>query len=366
MGKDKDNNNMRVYQIVTTLSYGDAVGNDVLALDDALRRHGYKTCIYAEHIDYRINRKQVKKISKLKKLKKDDLIVYHFAIATELNTQIKNYPCKIIMRYHNITPYHFFKNYSQSLTELCRQGRDQLEALKDDIQYCIADSEYNKNDLRELGFTGRIDVLPILIPFSDYEKEPDQYIVRQYRDDGYVNILFTGRIAPNKKQEDVIAAFYMYQKYYNPKSRLFVVGSYAGMESYYNRVKQYAEKLGVENVFFTGHIKFDKILAYYSIADLFLCMSEHEGFCVPIVESMFFGIPIIAYESTAVVDTLGGAGILLKEKKPLETAGMIDYIMNHPELRDQMVQAGRKRLEDFEHDKVEQQFLNCISEYAKG
>lgn len=353
---------MRIVQLMPTLSYGDAVGNDALAINDTLKRNGYNTCIYAENIDKRIDKSIVKKASELKGLERDDLIIYHFSTGSKLNAQLRNFSCKIVMRYHNITPYNFFEGYNPALSELCWQGREQLKALRNDVEYCIADSEFNKRDLEELGFKCNIDVLPILIPFCDYEKEPDNNVVRRYESDEYINILFTGRIAPNKRQEDVIAAFHLYQKYYNPKSRLFMVGSYDGMAIYYNRLRRYAEELHVKNVYFTGHIKFDAILAYYRTADLFLCMSEHEGFCVPVVEAMFFGIPIVAYDSTAVGGTLGGAGVLLSEKNPLETAGMIDYIVNHTELREKMLQNGSERLRDFEHDKIEERFLK----YVKG
>lgn len=357
---------MKILQLLPTLSYGDAVGNDVLALDDTLRRHGYETCIYAENIDKRIDKKIVRNVSELKNLKENDLILYHFSTGTKLNLELKNFPCKIVMRYHNVTPYQFFEGYNPALTELCWKGREQLKALKNDIKYCLADSEFNKHDLEELGFSCEIQVLPILIPFSDYEKEPDKTIIRRYKNDGYINILFTGRIAPNKKQEDIISTFYMYQKYYNPKSRLFIVGSYNGMSQYYSRLKDYTNKLNVNNVYFTGHIKFQEILAYYRVSDLFLCMSEHEGFCVPLVEAMFFNLPIIAYDSTAVGSTLGKAGVLIREKQPLETAGLINYILNHLELKEDMIQRGMERLKDFEHSKIEERFIKYIKACIEG
>ena len=156
-----------------------------------------------------------------------------------------------------------------------------------------------------MGYTCPIDVCPILIPFSDYEKEPDRRVLRRYKGDGKTNLLFVGRIAPNKKQENVIRAFYFYHKYYSPDSRLFLVGSWSGMESYYERLCDYVKALGIaEHVVFTGHIRFDEILAYYHLADVFLCMSEHEGFCVPLVEAMYFHVPIVAYSCAAVPDTL--------------------------------------------------------------
>ena len=126
-------------------------------------------------------------------------------------------------------------------------------------------------------------------------------------DDDYVNILFTGRVVPNKKQEDVIEAFYYYKRFIQPKSRLILVGSFAGIDKYHDQLEAYVNKLGLEDVIFTGQIKFDEILAYYQLADLFLCMSEHEGFCVPIVEAMYFNVPVIARDTSAIAWTLAGS-----------------------------------------------------------
>ena len=119
----------------------------------------------------------------------------------------------------------------------------------------------------------------------------------------------------------------------------------------------------MDNVYFTGHIKFDEILAYYNLSDLFLCMSEHEGFCVPLVEAMKFDLPIIAYDSSAIGDTLGGSSVLLKDKNPLEVAGMIHYLTTHPDVMETLKEEQRARLNDFSHDKIEEQFLQYMSEF---
>ena len=147
------------------------------------------------------------------------------------------------------------------------------------------------------------------------------------------------------------------------KSRLFLVGSYKGMQVYYQRLKRYVKELGVKNVFFSGQVKFEEILAYYSIADLFLCMSEHEGFCVPLVEAMCFDVPIVAYNSSAVGDTLGGAGILLENKNYLETAGMIEYIVKNEEIKERVIKGQRKRLQYFKHDRIEKLFLEYMNQF---
>ncbi|MCC8136457.1 MAG: glycosyltransferase [Clostridiales bacterium] len=352
---------MKIIQILTTISYGDAVSNDTIALADTLQGAGYETDIYAENIDSRLPEEMACRIDQLPPLSGDDIIIYHLSTGTPLNYKVAEYPCRKIMIYHNITPYSFFEEYSYAAWNLCRAGQEGMRFLSDKVDYCLAVSEYNKSDLIKAGYSCPIDVLPILIPFSDYEKDADETVIKKYTDERYVNILFTGRIAPNKRQEDVIRAFAMYQKYYNPQCRLFIVGSYNGAERYYNRLKKYVKKLHLENsVYFTGHISFGEMLAYYKIANVFLCMSEHEGFCVPLVEAMYFGVPIIAYDSSAIGDTLNGTGVLLTDKNPLETAGMIHYLMTHSEERDSIINGQYERLKDFEHDKIERQFLDYL------
>ena len=351
--------------MLPTVTYGDAVGNDVIALDRVLKKAGYRTGIYAERIGQKIPAGLARSISKVPKLKDDDVIIYHFSTGTGLNFRLPEYNGRKILVYHNVTPSEYFSGYSVSAWNLCRYGIEGAEFLSDKVEYCLADSEFNKQNLRDLGYKCPVDVLPILIPFDDYRKAPNKRILERYSGDGYINLLFTGRIAPNKCQEDVIAAFYQYHKNYNERSRLFLVGNYSGMEVYHDELVRYAKELGIgDNVIFTGHIGFDEILAYYHNADLLLCMSEHEGFCVPLVEAMFFDIPIIAYDSSAIAGTLGGSGFLLKEKNPLETAGVMNYIMQNKDFSETMKKTQRERLKDFDHEVVEKQFLNYMDSFA--
>ncbi|MCD7761936.1 MAG: glycosyltransferase [Lachnospiraceae bacterium] len=355
---------MKIIQLLPTIAYGDAVSNDAIALADTLRRAGYDTGIYAENIDPRLPEEMALKPDFLPPLSDRDIIIYHLSTGSQMNYKVAEYPCRKIIIYHNITPFSYFEEYSYDMWSLCKSGQEGMRFLADKADYCLAVSEYNRSDLIKAGYSCSIDVLPILIPFADYEKEPDEAVMKKYSDDRYVNILFTGRIAPNKKQEDIIRAFAMYRNHYNPRARLFLVGSYNGMERYYNRLKNYTKELQLENsVYFTGHISFSEILAYYKTADVFLCMSEHEGFCVPLVEAMYFHVPVIACESSAIPDTLNGAGVLLKEKNYLETAGMMHYMTTHPEFRASVVESQNQRLHDFEHDKIEKQFLDYLEAF---
>lgn len=351
---------MRIIQLLPTLSFGDAIGNDTIALKGALCDMGFDTGIYAENIDKRLPSDIAKGIDKLRGLKDEDIILYHKSTGTELTFRLDEFKGRKIMVYHNITPPEFFRPYSTAATALTEYGYKGVDFLKDKVEYCLADSSYNKNELIRMGYKCPIDVRPILIKFDDYKQAPDKALIKKYSD-GKKNLIFVGRIAPNKKQENVIRAFYQYRRL-NPDSRLILVGSYTGMENYYQRLMKYTAALGIaDDVIFTGHIKFSEILAWYTLADAFVCMSEHEGFCVPLAEAMFFNVPIIAYDTSAISDTLGGSGVLLDDNDPLFAAKVIERVLSDEALREQILAGQRKRLEDFSYNRIRDIFEKQIN-----
>lgn len=351
---------MRIVQILPVLAFGDAVGNDTRALKDALLSAGYDTEIYAAVIDERLPKGTAKQFDMLEKLEEDDIVIYHLSTGHAINYEIKKLGGKKVILYHNITPPHFFRKYNKEAMYSSRQGLEAAKKLAKIADYAIADSEYNKQELLSYGYTCDIDVLPILIPFEDYQKKPSEKVLKRYHEDGYTNILFTGRVVPNKKHEDLIEAFYYYKKYINPKSRLILVGSYAGIDHYHEQLEEYVRQLELEDVIFTGQIKFDEILAYYKLADLFLCMSEHEGFCVPLIEAMCFDVPVIARDTSAIAGTLGGSGLLLPDNDPFIAAEMINRVLTDPELKEKVIANQRLRLQDFDNKKVKEQFIEII------
>lgn len=356
---------MRVVQLLPTLSFGDAIGNDTIALKGVISEMGYSTDIYAENIDKRLPEGIAKKADKLRDLKKDDVLIYHKSTGTDLTFKIENYKCRRIMVYHNITPPDFFRPYSTAATQLTELGYKGVEFLRDKVDYVLAVSAYNRSELVKMGYTCPMDIRPILIKFDDYKQTPDEATINKYSD-GKKNLVFVGRIAPNKKQENVIRAFYCYKKL-NPDSRLILVGSSTGMENYYERLVKYANALGIgDDVIFPGHIKFSEILAYYRLADAFVCMSEHEGFCVPLVEAMFFDTPIIAYDTSAISDTLGGSGVLLDNNDPVYAAAVIDRVLTDDKLRESIIAGQRKRLEDFSYERIKATFERELTDFING
>lgn len=352
---------MKIINMIPILAFGDAVGNDTLAVHSCLKKAGYDSIIAADYVDDRLGNNVAVSTKDLSFICSNDIVIYHLSTGNELNIRFGNLNCRKIIKYHNITPPEFFFGYNKVILNSCIEGYKETAYLSDKPEYVFADSFYNRQELIHMGYSCPIKVLPILIPFEDYKKEPNREIMEKMSD-GCINIIFAGRIAPNKRQEAVIEAFYYYQKYYNPRSRLILVGNYNVYDNYYNSLEKYIKVLGVQNVVLTGHIKFSDILAYYRSADLFLCMSDHEGFCVPLVESMFFDIPIVAKDTTAIGETLGGSGFLLSDKDPKIAAGVLNKILTDEELRKKILMNQRERLKDFDNHKVEKQLLSCIEQ----
>lgn len=349
----------RIIQIVDTYAYGDAIGNHVTAIYKKLKELGYDTATYANYIDSRL----ANYAQHLNEYcdDSDDIIFYHLSIGCALNRMVTRYKGKLVINYHNITPAHFMAPYNANYVKIIESGYADTYYLADKAAAVIADSDYNGNELRKMGYKCPIFTVPIIVKYDDYQAEPDSLVMNRY-EDGIKNIVFVGRIAPNKKQEDVILDFYYYNKYFNPQSRLILVGNYNnGIESYYLKLKKYANKLGIKNIVFTGHIRFKEILAYYRVADLFLCESEHEGFCVPLVEAMYFDVPIVAYDSSAVGETLGEAGILLKEKNHPLAAAVMDQVIKDNSLQEEMKKQGKKRLSYFQSGKHIYRMIDILS-----
>lgn len=362
---------MRVFQVLTTLSRGDAVSNDTRAIQKLLTDHGVRrSVIYAEHLDPKFISKTIKPYHVLPKVKKNDIMLYHLSTGTVLNEKIKDLPCRKIVIYHNMTPPDFFVPYSGQTAKLCSQGIEEAKSLKDTFEAGICDSQFNLDQLRSYGYTCPLKVGPILVPFDDYDKEPDAELLAKMggpaasSDHAVKNILFVGRIVPNKKPEDIMTMLYAYRQMYKEPVRLILAGSTQGMEKYTARLRLYAKKLGLDDIIFTGHITFPQILAYYRSADVFVQLSEHEGFCVPLLEAMHFKIPIIAFDSCAMPETLGGTGILLHEKTPALMGQALHEALFNKELRSKIIEEQDERLKYFRYENVSKILLDEISEFT--
>ena len=332
---------MEIHQILPTISPADAIGNEVIEIKKILNEWGYKSEIYAQDIHPHVKAKKFMDYESVSSEK--NILIFHFSIGSVITDFIKNLPDKKIMIYHNVTPHEYFVGVNDNLVSLLLHARKELSSLADHIDLSIGVSEYNRLELQEMGFKNT-DVLPIIMDFTAYESYNKKTYIKY--DDEFVNILFVGRITPHKKQDDLLKVFYYYKKI-NPKSRLFLVGNYEGCEMYYGYLKSLIRDLDLSDVHLTGKVSFDDLLSYYKLADIFLCMSEHEGFCVPIIESMHFEIPIIAYNSTAIPYTLDNAGVLVNKKNYCEIAEMMHFLIHDKQMADVIIRNQKLRLNAF-------------------
>jgi glycosyltransferase involved in cell wall biosynthesis len=321
----------RIPQLLAALSYGDAISNEALAIQRHLRAAGYESDIFAEKMHPRMAH-LARPLWEYRAVSSPETVcLFHFSIGSASSRLIYGAPDRLVAIYHNITPPSFFVGFHAHLAGLCHHGRRELAAFAPRTELALGDSDYNRRELEEAGFA-RTAVLPIVLDFARYERRPSP-VVRRLYGDGRTNILFVGRIIPNKKIEDLIHTFARYQRRFDPSSRLLLVGDTRGFERYLSRLQELVTTLGAEGVVFTGQVDDDDLYAYYRVADLFLCLSEHEGFCVPLQEAMHFGVPVVAFDAGAVAETLHGGGILLDEKPPEAVAALLAEVRRDPLLR---------------------------------
>ncbi len=322
---------MRVHQLLAALSYGDAIGNEALAIQRHLRAAGHESDIFAEMVHPRVAHLARPLWEYSRVSSQDTVCIFHFSIGSAAGRLVHRAPDRLVVVYHNITPARFFLGFHPHLAGLCHHGRRELEAFAGRTELGLGDSEFNRKELEEAGFAPTA-VLPIVLDLSLYDRPPSP-VVRRLYDDGRTNVLFVGRIIPNKRVDDVVRAFAVFQKWVRPHSRLLLVGDHRGFERYFDRLQELVRELRVDEVVFTGHVDDDELLACYRAADAFVCLSEHEGFCVPLQEAMRFGLPVIAYDAGAVRETLRGGGVLLQDKSPELVAELLDQLTRGTALR---------------------------------
>jgi glycosyltransferase involved in cell wall biosynthesis len=336
-----------VHQVVATLGYGDAIGNEVLGVQRALRGAGYGSDIFVQTADPRLKACARPYTEMIQACTADVVLLHHFSIGSRASRLAYALPSRMVLVYHNITPPEYFVGVNTRFARLCFRGRRELGAYVDACNLALGDSEFNRQELEALGFnpTG---VLPVVPDFSHLDVGPNRF-VRSHFDDDRTNILFVGRLIPNKRIEDLIRFFQAYRTLFDPRARLLLVGSDRYFEGYGSMLRHLASRIGAGDVHFAGHVSNEELTAYYDVADLFLCASEHEGFCVPLVEAFYKGVPVLAYAATAVPATLDGGGVLYATRDPVHVAGLIEALVSEDGLRQSVIEAqdaALKRLRD--------------------
>lgn len=327
----------KVHQILATLGYGDAIGNEVLGIQRALQRAGFDSEIIVEAADPRLEPMTIDYRDAVDMVGPDDLLIHHFSLGSRASRTAFALPSRMMLIYHNITPPEFFLGVHPQLVRQCFHGRRELSAYRHRCDLALGDSEYNREELDALGFSPT-DVLHVVPDFSHLSAVPDSRILDAF-DDEWTNILFVGRVVPNKKPEDLIRFFHAYKTLYNPRARLILAGSHGGFADYLAQLHSLIARLGVADVHILGQISNESLTALYDVADLFVCASEHEGFCVPLVEAFHKRVPVLAYAATAVPATMDGGGILYDNKDPRHVAALMHALTSDLSLCDDVVAA---------------------------
>ena len=338
-----------IHQILPTLAYGDAISNQGIAIRDYLRGSGFSSDIYAEHIDDQMAHEGTP--FRKRSISKHAGVLYHHSIGSELTEFAIDHPGPKCLVYHNITPDRFYVSYRKDFAEILRKGREDLNRLAAYFRLSVGDSSFNILELQRAGFQ-QPSVLPIIVSPEKWIHDVNGNLMNNLQDH-VTNLLFVGRISPNKCQHDLIKGFYEYIRL-DSVVRLILVGYIEQNDPYYEFLRDTIRNHGLDqHVILTGNVSESDLQAYYQTAHLIWSMSEHEGFCVPLIEAMWFDVPVLAFKSTAVPETLKTAGILFKSKEDLKAVAALAKLMVHDKpLRKMVIEAQRKRRSDFLPERI--------------
>jgi glycosyltransferase involved in cell wall biosynthesis len=348
-----------LHQFVPTLAPRDAVGSHYLAVQETLRGAGYRSEIYAfEAKDEFSGRARPFQSFDGGAPGEKTWLCYHSSIGSVVADFVMARDEPLIVDYHNITPASFFARWEPAVSATLMKGRRQLADLEARASLGLADSAFNAGELASLGYAPTA-VVPILLDIDALERTPPDRSVPRLDGSTW---LFVGRLSPNKAQHDIVKAFAAYRELYGDRSaRLRLVGA-SSSHPYEAALRSYVDALGLAGaVEITGGVSHAALMAYYDTADVFVVCSEHEGFCVPLLEAMHHRIPIVAYAAAAVPETLDDAGLVLHVKDPCTVAEGVHRVVNDDALQRQLVDAGIRRLRAFDIERSRQKLLDAVS-----
>jgi len=357
---------MAIAILTPSITTGDAVSNDVLGMYRVLQEHD-NVRIFAE--SWNIDEPRILPSPRVKSFLRQptDILIYHYSRGWNPGLEMLNeLNCRKVIKYHNVTPPEFMATYSSDLANMCMEGRRQLAPIaQSNCDLFLSASAYNMGELVAAGASA--DKSFVVAPFHHVNRlnsiEADARVVNQYQNGG-VNIFTVGRVAPNKGHVALIQAFAAYHRDYNQNSRLIIVGKEETRLAKYSKLlRQLIKRLGLKHaVNFAGGVSDHELKAYYNVADVFLMTSEHEGFCVPLVEAMAMKVPITAYASSAIPETVGPAGILWDERNPYLLAESISAIVKDKGLARGLSAMGWRRYQQlFTNEQIRKHFLSALN-----
>ncbi|MEM9200853.1 MAG: glycosyltransferase family 4 protein [Actinomycetota bacterium] len=316
------------------------MGAHTLALDGLLQELGHETSLFAQSVHPDL-RGRASDYRDQEHRPAADILLYQASTGSPVAGYLLDRPEPLVLNYHNLTPAHHFDPWEPTVGAELDSGRRQMARLARRASAAVADSHFNGSELTELGMTN-VRVAPVLFD------SPPPPAHRRTADPP--TLLFVGRIAPNKAQEDVINALALLRER-RPGSRLVLVGG-SSSHRYETALRELAETVAPGGVEFAGSVDEQTLIDWYGRADAFVCLSDHEGFCVPLVEAMAAGLPVVAFDAAAVGETAGSAGLLLYDKQPATVVAAIERLLDDAELRTHLTTAGRARALDFSPERA--------------
>ena len=333
-----------LHQLVPSFAPRNAIGNHVLQVQDVLRGMGLDSDIYVGDA-WREVAHLTKPYRDLEELH-GTWLLYQASTGSPIAEWLLGRPEPKLVNYHNITPASLFAPWEPHVGVELQAGRRQLVELAPATELAIAVSGYNESELVAAGYR-KTAVVPILLDTATFDRADDPSAVDRLRADGPV-WLFVGRMAPNKAQHDLLKALSVHRRTYGGNVRLRLVGG-SSSHAYSSAIERYVSALQLDDaVELCGEVSDAELAAHYRAADVFVSTSDHEGFCIPLLEAMHHGLPIVAYGSSAVPETLGGAGLCLPTKEPTTVAAAVQRVLTDATVRDALVAAGKQRLADFD------------------
>lgn len=355
---------MVINQWVPAAHRGDAIGDSARRIRDLLRTLGHESELFALTIDEELER-EVRPFSNAT-AHLGDLTILHFAVPSPMTEAFRRLRGVRVLHYHNVTPAHFFAPYDPALFRLAVLARQELQTLIGEVDLALGVSEYNRRELDSIGFSPT-GVFPLALDLSRITSAEARPAIDLMFDDEMVNILFVGRIAPNKKIEDHIRLAEHYKRYVDAFYRFIFVGRYDVVPRYYSVIRSLMAEYRLLNsrFIFTGPVSDDELAAYYRCAAVYLSLSEHEGFCAPLIEAMAADVPIVAYEAAAIPETLGGAGVQFSPKDLELAAELVGALVFNDALRTSVIAGQRRRLADFSDARIKDAVTSLVG-YSGG
>lgn len=352
---------MKIHQLLSGFADGDATSQEAILLRDLVRKWGHASDIFADPscISPTLSR-DCRPLSDYHAAP-DDICLHHYGIASPAVDCFLASPARKILIYHNITPADHFIGFDDELVLRLRQARDALPNLARQVDAVWAVSRFNATELTALGIQN-VKVFPLLFSPALLNLPPDPRILHKFSGP-LQNILFVGRNAPNKRIENLIEAFAWYNKSINPYSRLIIVGSGRSTPRYYLMLRMLVGDLDLPNVCFEGFASAEGLVAYYKVAHAYVCPSEHEGYCMPLIEAMYMGVPVIARATGGMPEAINGAGVLYDQLEALPLAELIHRVLTDAQLRKEILASQEKRMRQILERKPEAELEILLAEF---